>query len=99
MSRSLRARVAMRLEAQVDELHEIDKEDPWSLEGLECVASELAARRGRRRELMRLMARRDRMTALIRGVREPGRHGALRKAILNLDAGILELRRSLEPDA
>lgn len=49
----------------------------------------------RHRELARLLARRGRMAALIRGVREPARHGALRTAILQLDANIIALRRVL----
>lgn len=48
-----------------------------------------------RRALLKLQARRDRMAALIRGVREPCHHGALRKAILEMDANIIALRRAL----
>lgn len=48
-----------------------------------------------RRALLKLQARRDRMAALIRGVREPRHHGALRKAILDMDANIIALRRAL----
>ena len=48
-----------------------------------------------RRALLKLQARRDRMAALIRGVREPRHHGALRKAILEMDANIIALRRAL----
>ena len=48
-----------------------------------------------RRALLKLQARRDRMAAMIRGVREPCFHGQLRKALLEMDANIIALRRSL----
>lgn len=42
-------------------------------------------------ELARVIARRDRLATLVRHVRDPRHHGALRKAILRLDARIAAL--------
>ena len=65
----------------------------------EVVAARLAERGKQRGELRRMQARRKRMAALVRGVRDPERHGALRHAILRLDASIIALQRALRPAA
>ena len=71
---------------------------PWSMP--ESQPSPRRTSSGRflqiREHLQRMQAHRDRMAAMIKLVRDPEHHGALRHAVLRLDAEILSMRRATE---
>lgn len=80
-----------------DALNDAATHHPWALPD-----SQPAARRrtpsGRylrvQEQVQRMQAHRDRLAGLIKSVRDPEHHGALRHAVLRLDAEILTMQRA-----